>query len=68
MLRLKNITKNYKVANGEIEVLKGLVKNFYKRAHPELYIDSPTDRQGWLRVWLTKKIKEELKIYGEQCF
>ena len=24
MLRLQNITKNYKVAGGEIEVLKGL--------------------------------------------
>jgi putative ABC transport system permease protein len=30
MLRLKNITKNYKVANGEIEVLKGLNISFRK--------------------------------------
>lgn len=52
----------------DIEILKYLVKDFYKRAHPELYIDSPTDRQGWLRVWISKKIKEELKIYGEECF
>lgn len=55
-------------SKNDIRVLKELVKDFYKRAHPELYIESHTDRQGWLRVWLTKKIKEELKIYGEECF
>ena len=52
----------------DVKVLKHLVKDFYKRAHPELFIDSPTDRQGWLRVWFSKKIKEELKIYGKECF
>lgn len=55
-------------SKNEIRVLKELVKDFYKRAHPELYIDSSTDRQGWFRVWLTRKIKEELNIYGEECF
>ena len=55
-------------SKNDITVLKELVKDFYRRAHPELYIESNTDRQGWLRVWLTKKIKEELKIYGEECF
>lgn len=55
-------------SKNDIQVLKELVKNFYKRAHPELYIESATDRQGWFRVWLTKKMKEELNIYGEQCF
>lgn len=55
-------------SKNDIRVLKVLVKDFYKRAHPELYIESPTDRQGWLRVWLTKKIKEELNIYGKECF
>lgn len=55
-------------SKNDILILKHLVKDFYKRAHPELYIDSPTDRQGWLRVWLTRKIKEELNIYGQECF
>lgn len=55
-------------SKNDIRVLKILVKNFYKRAHPELFINSSTDRQGWFRVWLTKKIKEELKIYEKQCF
>lgn len=55
-------------SKNDIIVLKELVKGFYRRAHPEIFIDSPTDRQGWLRVWLTKKMKEELNIYGEECF
>lgn len=55
-------------SKNDILVLKHLVKDFYKRAHPELYIDSNTDRQGWMRVWLSKKIKEELRIYGSDCF
>lgn len=52
----------------DIIILKQLVKDFYRSAHPELYIESPTDRQGWLRVWLTRKMKEELRIYGKEYF
>lgn len=48
----------------DIEILKELIKDFYKRAHPELVIESATDRQGWVRVWITKKMKEELEHYG----
>lgn len=55
-------------SKNDIKVLKELVKDFYRRAYPELFISSSTDRQGWFRVWLTKKIKEELKIYEKQCF
>lgn len=52
----------------DIIILKHLVRDFYKRAHPELYIDSETDRQGWIRVWITKKIREELNIHDTKCF
>lgn len=55
-------------SKNDIRVLKELVKDFYKRAHPELFIESNTDRQGWFRVWLTKKMKEELNIDGKECF
>lgn len=55
-------------SKNDIRILKNLVKDFYKRAHPELFIESPTDRQGWIRVWLTRKMKEELNIYGKECF
>ena len=47
----------------DVIMLREIVKDFYKRAHPDVYIDSKTDRQGWLRVWVTRKIKEELRIY-----
>ena len=50
----------------DIHLLKELVKDFYKRAHPEYVLDSKTDRQGWLRVWITRKMMEELKIYGKE--
>lgn len=52
----------------DLFIMKELIKDFYKRAHPELYIESSTDRQGWVRVWLSKKMKEELNIYGKECF
>lgn len=60
-----NITLSMSSTN-DIKVLKKLVRGYYKRAHPEIFIDSTTDRQGWMRMWLTRKIKEELKIYGEE--
>ena len=48
----------------DLENLKTLVKNYCKEAYPEVYLDQTTDRQGWLRVWLNKKMKEDL--YGKQ--
>lgn len=48
-----------------LEALKCLVKVKYKELYPEIFLDQPTDRQGWLRVWLVKKIREELKSDGK---
>lgn len=50
----------------DLYILKTVVMDFYKRAHPDLFWESRTDRQGWLRVWVTRKIKEDLNIYGEE--
>lgn len=50
----------------DIEVAKALVKKRYQKAYPELFVDSPTDRQGWMRMWLNKKMKDELKYYGKK--
>lgn len=50
----------------DILILKELVKDRYSKAHPHLYIKSGTDRQGWIRVWLSKKMEEEIKYYGKQ--
>ncbi len=41
--------------------LKLLVKAHYKTAYPDVYRDSPTDRQGWMRVWVTDMMKEGVK-------
>lgn len=41
--------------------LKLLVKDHYKTAYPDVYRDSPTDRQGWMRVWVTDMMKEGVK-------
>lgn len=48
-----------------LETLKSLVKEHYKQAYPDVYLEQTTDRQGWLRVWIVKKMKEDLGINGE---
>lgn len=50
----------------DVATLKGLVKELYREKYPEVYRDSDTDRQGWLRLWVTSKMKEELD--GKQSF
>lgn len=50
----------------DVFLLKELVRDFYKRAHPEYVLDSRTDHQGWTRVWITRKMMEELGIYGKE--
>jgi hypothetical protein len=48
----------------DLLLLRELVKKHYKDAYPDIYNPSETDRQGWMRVWVTKKMKEE--IYGKE--
>lgn len=50
----------------DILILKRLIKDRYKKAQPYVYIETETDRQGWVRVWLTRKMMEELKLYGKR--
>lgn len=47
----------------DVFILKKLIREYYKTAHPHIFIESSTDRQGWTRTWITKKMKEELKIH-----
>lgn len=58
---------NYKTTmthSNDILILKSLVRDFYKKAYPSLFLDTgKSDRQGWLRVWVTKKMEEELEKY-----
>lgn len=50
----------------ELEILKNLVKEQCKEMYPEIFIaDQNTDRQGWLRVWVTRKMTEDLEAKND---
>lgn len=50
----------------DLEIARGLIKDYYSRVYPEIYIESESDRQGWMRVFVTQKMKEDLgPYYGE---
>ena len=67
MLRLKGITKNYKVANGEIEVLKGLDINFRKNEFVSILGPSGCGKTTTLNIvgGLDKYTKGDLIISGK---
>ncbi len=48
----------------DLERLKAQIKEKYKTEYPELYIESNTDNQGWLRVWYKNHMDKELKEIG----
>jgi hypothetical protein len=41
--------------------VKQCIKDMYSKRYPEVFLDSDSDRQGWVRVWLTEKIKAMLE-------
>lgn len=50
----------------DLKIVKELVQDYYKRVYPELYMPvNGIDRQGWMRVFVQKKMREDLGIYGE---
>lgn len=58
----QTLKKSLKVETPEDLVkLKALVKTHYQKKYPELFISSGTDRQGWMRVWATEMMEEEIK-------
>ena len=50
----------------ELAELKEAIRQEYQEKYPELFLPSRTDNQGWVRVWLTQHIKEELEKDGEK--
>ena len=50
----------------DLEILRRNIKRVYQERYPELYVDSPTDYQGWIRLWFVEKTKKELEN-NEQC-
>lgn len=49
----------------DLSTLKDLIKDLYKGMYPEFYRDSSTDRQGWTRIWVNHKMKEEIEKNGK---
>lgn len=47
-------------SQSELDLLKLYVKEYCKNIYPDVYLDTPTDRQGWMRVWVSKKMQEDL--------
>lgn len=50
----------------DLQRLKDLLKEYYQKIYPELYRDSRTDRQGWIRVWVTDKMRKAVQNIGEE--
>lgn len=45
----------------DIEILRALVLDKYSSAYPHLLRKSATDRQGWIRVWVSTHMERELQ-------
>lgn len=56
-------------SSNDIMMLKQVVQDFFRRSYPDLFREGKGfDRQGWLRIWVTRKMKEDLGIYGDESF
>ena len=49
------------MSKNELNIAKDAIRNVFKAEYPEIYTAGITDRQGWTRLWLTKKMEDELK-------
>lgn len=59
----KDFDKDIEICNAaSLEEVKSLIKAFCKETYPDVYLEQSTDRQGWLRVWISKKMKEDLEV------
>ena len=59
-------TENPVITQEQLNELKQGVRDMYKSIYPELYRETDVDRQGWMRTWITKKMKETIDN-GEKC-
>lgn len=46
----------------DLYTVKDHIKEIYSKIYPDVYMDSVGDRQGWVRVWLTDKLKKILEV------
>lgn len=49
----------------DIGILRELVLDKYKNAYPHLIRQTDTDRQGWIRVWVSNHMERDLQRYGQ---
>lgn len=45
----------------DLNTLKQTIKEKYSKLYPGIYRESDTDRQGWLRIWITNNMREEIE-------
>ena len=44
----------------DLDKLKSKIRHTYAQLFPTIYRQMETDRQGWVRIWLSDHIREEL--------
>lgn len=44
----------------DIQILRELVLDKYKSAYPHLMRQTDTDRQGWMRVWVSNHMERDM--------
>jgi hypothetical protein len=49
----------------DVDKLKGLIRELYRVRYPEIYTESKTDNQGWIRLWYKNHMEEAIKCYKE---
>lgn len=47
-----------------LDLLRDKIKEKYKHTYPDIYRESATDAQGWLRVWVIQHMREEVDMSG----
>ena len=45
----------------DLNILRAVIVDKYKRLFPVIYNNSDIDINGWIRVWIMQKMEEELK-------
>jgi len=44
----------------DVDRLRAAIKIHYKEKYPEIFIDTSTDAQGWIKIWCRTHILEEV--------
>ena len=58
--------KNDLISSKSLLKFRELICKRYKNQYPDLCRQSKTDRQGWVRVWVSEHIRKELNQHGKE--